>query len=120
VREDREDVQAFLPLKPVVFHILAALAESESHGYGVIRAVRHRSGGRIDLQTGAFYRHLARLLADGWVEECDSPPDDDPRRGSYYRLTAMGREVMGAEWRRMADLVAVTRDLGVVVDEEPA
>lgn len=117
---DRAEVQALLPLKPVVFHILAALAETEAHGYGVIQSVRRRSGGRIDLQTGAFYRHLGRLLEDGLVEECEAPPDDDPRRGSWYGLTPLGREVMSAEWRRMADLVAATRDLGVVADEEPA
>jgi DNA-binding PadR family transcriptional regulator len=115
------EVEGYLPLKPVVFHILAALSESESHGYGVIRAVRDRSTGRIRLQTGAFYRHLRRLLEDGLVEEAGGgPPDDDPRRGAYYRLTAEGRAVVRAEWRRMAELVASTRELGLASDEERA
>lgn len=103
-----------LPLKPVVFHVLLALAESDLHGYGVIQAVRERSEGRIELQTGPFYRHLGKLMDEGLVEESDfRPPDDDPRRGAYYRLTALGRQVLAAEARRLGALVSATEALGV-------
>ena len=103
-----------LPLKPVVFHILLALAENELHGYGVIREVRERSEGRVHLQTGPFYRHLRRLLDDGLVAESGTrPADDDPRRGAYYRLTELGREVVAAEAERLATLVSVSRALGL-------
>lgn len=104
-----------LPLKPVVFHVLLALAEGELHGYGVIQAVRERSEGRIQLQTGPFYRHLRKLMDGGLVEEATSrPADDDPRRGAYYRLTALGREVLAAEARRLAALVSATEELGMI------
>lgn len=112
------EIDRFLPLKPVVFHILLALSEAPSHGYGVIQSVRRRSDGRIELQTGAFYRYLRRLLDDGLVEERPSPPDDDPRRGAYYRVTAPGRALVRAEWQRMSALVAVTEELGVIGEEE--
>jgi len=99
-----------LPLKPVVFHILVALAEDRSHGYGVIQTVRKQSEGRIPLPTGVFYRHLRRLIDDGWVETVPGPRgDDDSRRGTYYALTSLGREVLRADWRRMADLVSTTK-----------
>jgi DNA-binding PadR family transcriptional regulator len=117
---DPQHLDRFLPLKPVVFHILLALSEEESHGYGVIQSVRERSEGRIHLQTGAFYRHLRRLLDDGLVEELEAPVGDDPRRGIYYGLTDNGRHVVRAEWRRMADLVAATQHLGAVTEERPA
>ena len=102
-----------LPLKPVVFHILLALAERESHGYGVIQLVRERSQRRIRLETGPFYRHLRKLLDGGLVEETDQrPAEDDRRRGVYYRLTRFGREVVAAESRRLAQLVSLSDALG--------
>ncbi|MGD8279300.1 MAG: helix-turn-helix transcriptional regulator [Gemmatimonadota bacterium] len=110
-------METWLPLKPVVFHILLALAEGDSHGYGVIRSVRARSEGRIHLETGPFYRHLRKLLDGGLVEETEArPEDDDPRRGAYYRLTATGRSVLTAESRRLAGLVTATRRLGLFPD----
>jgi len=112
---DAEAVERHLPLKPVVFHILLALAEGDAHGYAVIKEVRRVSGGRVHLTTGPFYRHLARLLDDGLVEETvERPRDDDPRRGSYYRLTDLGRGVVAAEGARMASLVGTTVRLGLL------
>jgi DNA-binding PadR family transcriptional regulator len=102
-------------LKPVVFHILIALAEKKLHGYGVIQAVRQQSAGRIKLETGPFYRHLGKLIDSGLVTESDTRPgDDDPRRGAYYSLTVRGREVIAAEGRRLAGLVSLTADLGLM------
>jgi DNA-binding PadR family transcriptional regulator len=104
-----------LPLKPVVFHILLALAESDAHGYGVIQSVRIQTSGRIHLETGPFYRHLRKLMERGWVEESGARPSkDDPRRGAYYRLTPQGLEVLTAESRRMAEVVSMTAEMGLV------
>jgi DNA-binding PadR family transcriptional regulator len=91
-------------LKPAVFHILLTLADAPAHGYAAMQAVRERSG--VRLSTGSFYRHLAALLDDGLVEEAPGPPDDDPRRGVYYRATARGRLVLARERDRLASLVA--------------
>lgn len=107
-------VEAHLPLKPVVFHILLALAEHDLHGYGVIQAVRERSEGRIQLQTGPFYRHLRKLMDAGLVSEsARRPADDDPRRGAYYHLSAHGKEVISAEADRLAGLVSASEALGL-------
>jgi PadR family transcriptional regulator PadR len=101
------------PLKPAAFYILLALAERESHGYAVMQAVRERSAGQVPLRTGSFYRHLARLIDAGLVAEAGHPRDDDPRRGTYYRLTARGHSVLADERRRLAALVAAIDGLGV-------
>jgi DNA-binding PadR family transcriptional regulator len=107
-------VDDWLPLKPVVFHILLALVERESHAYGVIQAVRERSTGRIRLETGPFYRHLRKLMDGGLVEESPKRPrNDDRRRGAYYRLTRFGKDVAVAESRRLAGLVSLSRELGL-------
>ena len=117
-RRGKPSIESLLPLKPVVFHILLALAERDLHGYGVIQTVRGQSGGRIKLETGPFYRHLRKLIASGLVDESDSrPDDDDPRRGVYYSLTPRGREVVAAEGRRLAGLVSLTAELGLLSGE---
>ncbi len=108
-------VESHLPLKPVVFHILLALAESDAHGYGVIQAVRTQTSDRIRLETGPFYRHLRKLMDNRWVVESGQrPDDDDPRRGAYYRLTPLGKEVLTAESRRMAEVVSLTTEMGLM------
>jgi DNA-binding PadR family transcriptional regulator len=94
---------------------MLALAEREAHGYGVILAVRERSEGRIQLETGPFYRHLKKMIDGGLVEESKRRPEnDDNRRGAYYRLTRLGREVAAAEARRLAGLVSTTQELGLL------
>jgi len=99
------------PLKPAVFHLLLALADRDLHGYALMQAVREQSRGRVPLQTGSFYRHLAKLLEAGWVDEATSPAGDDPRRGAYYRLTRRGRERLLAEQQRLLDLVDAMKAL---------
>jgi DNA-binding PadR family transcriptional regulator len=94
-------------LKPLPLHILLALADGESHGYAIMQAIRAQSGGSVAVQTASFYRHLGKLIDDGWVAEASGRREgDDPRRGTYYRLTARGRQALAEEKRRLTDLVA--------------
>ncbi len=116
------DPQQFLPLKPVVAHILLVLAEGDAHGYGIMQAVRERSGGAIQLETGPLYRHLHRLFADRLVAEANPaarPEGEDPRRRTY-RLTPLGRRVLSAEALRMAALVEHSRRLRLIDLPQPA
>ena len=114
---DPREPESFLPLKPAVFHILLVLAASDSHGYGVIQAVREASERRIRLDTGSFYRHLRKLIADGLVEEAtDRPSNDDPRRGAYYAATGLGRRVLAAERARLTRLLTTTDELDILGD----
>lgn len=100
-----------LPLRPVEFEILLALAQGERHGYAIIREVETRSEGAIRLETGTLYRALQRLVQGGIVtpvERRQADPSDDERR-RYYALTTMGRRVAAAEATRMARLVAAAQ-----------
>lgn len=116
-----ETLEELLPLKPVILQILLALAEKESHGYGLISVLQDRSSGRIRLDTGPLYRHLKRLIDDGLVEAVEPEGRaDDPRRGARYRLTPLGRRVVGAESRRLAEVVSLTRELGLLPGEGAA
>ncbi len=104
-------VEALLPLTPVVFEILIALAAGEQHGYAIMQEVTRRTGGRIDLHPGTLYRALGRLLDGGLIEELSArplvPADDERRR--YYRLTAFGAAVARAETERLEAQVATAR-----------
>jgi DNA-binding PadR family transcriptional regulator len=105
------DAQSFLPLTPVVFEILLALAEGEQHGYAIMLEVERRSGGTVTLHAGSLYRALNRLLESGLIEELDERPDpdhDDERR-RYYRLTTRGSDVAHAEALRLESQVASAR-----------
>jgi len=97
------DPRSFLPLTPLVSEVLLSLAEESRHGYGIILDVERRSQGLITLRTGTLYLLLQRLVAQRLIEETDAKSDDERRR--YYRLTALGREVLGAEARRLESLV---------------
>jgi DNA-binding PadR family transcriptional regulator len=111
--------ESFLPLKSNVLLVLLALASRPLHGYGIILDVEERTGGDVQLQTGALYRTLRRLLSDGLIQECPRPStaagDDERRR--YYRLTGLGQAVMTAELERMARLVRAAR--GAVAGRRP-
>jgi DNA-binding PadR family transcriptional regulator len=100
-----------LPLTPAVFHVLLALADGERHGYAIMQDVGQSTEGRIKMGPGTLYGTLKRLLDLQMIEESDERPDpqlDDERR-RYYRLTGVGEQVVRAEARRYADIVALAR-----------
>jgi DNA-binding MarR family transcriptional regulator len=61
----------------------------------------------VGLIANGLHRHLGKLLDEGLVAEAAGRRDgDDPRRGTYYRITPRGRQVLAAEKQRLIDLVA--------------
>ena len=104
-------VDHLLPLKPLVFQVLLALAEGERHGWSLVRDVQQRGGfGRI--MPGNFYRTLRAMLADGLIEEAPlrmKVADDDERR-RYFRLTTFGQQAAAAEARRLEAVLLEARE----------
>jgi len=98
-------------LTPAVFHILLALSDGNSHGYGIMQDVESFTRGELRLGPGTLYRSIQRMLVDGLIEELEialhDESDDDRRR--HYRLTTKGLEIAQREARRLADLVDVAR-----------
>ncbi len=107
----RPDPVSFLPLKTEVALILMALDGRPLHGYAIIKDVRDRSDGSTELQTGALYRHLRRLLEDALIVEVERPDgeESDDERRRYYKATPLGRDVLEADLARMARLVHAAR-----------
>jgi DNA-binding PadR family transcriptional regulator len=110
------DPRSLLPLTPIVFQVLLALADKDRHGYGIIREVDRRTDGLIALRTGTLYTVLKRLLELDLVEDSDKrpAPDEDDERRRYYRMTPLGRAVMEAEARRLESLVSLAREMRVL------
>jgi DNA-binding PadR family transcriptional regulator len=108
---DRLNLGHFLPLTPVAFEILLALAGGEQHGYAIMLDVEQRTNGAISLHAGSLYRALNRLLEAGLIEELDErpEPDKDDERRRYYRLTAKGLAVARGEARRLELQVEAAR-----------
>jgi DNA-binding PadR family transcriptional regulator len=98
-------------LTPAVFHILLALSDGNSHGYGIMQDVESFTSGELRLGPGTLYRSIQRMLVDGLIEELaialHDESDDDRRR--HYRLTKKGLEIAQREASRLADLVDVAQ-----------
>ncbi len=97
-----------LPLTPLSFQILVALADGPKHGYGILKEIEEGSGRPLKSSTGTLYLAIQRLEQDGLLEEEKTASASDSRR-RYYRLTPDGREVAVAETRRLASLLGVAR-----------
>jgi DNA-binding PadR family transcriptional regulator len=105
----RKNPEAFLPLKSHWLHILVSLVEGEQHGYGIMRDVLERSGGKVRLWPATLYGSLKRLIQEGLIVESgerQAPEFDDARR-RYYTLTPLGQRVLDLESQRLKDLVRV-------------
>ena len=98
----------YLPLTHVAYHVLLALAPEACHGYGIIKDVEARTGGKLVLEAGTLYAAIKRLKDDGLLAETTTPDGADARR-RYYGLTPLGRQVLRAESERLADLVELAR-----------
>lgn len=103
----RKKPDAFLPLRSNWFHILLSLVDGEQHGYGIMQEVLERSEGRVRLWPATLYGSLKRLIEEGLIAESgDRPaPEFDDARRRYYKLTALGHEVLDLESARLKDLV---------------
>jgi DNA-binding PadR family transcriptional regulator len=108
-----QDPQRFLPLTPIAFEILLAVAQGPRHGYDVMLGIERRTSGRLVPNPGTLYRALDRLVREGLLET--TPADGsggEPRR--HFKLTRLGARVAEAEASRLADQVGAARSLGVL------
>lgn len=112
----------FLPLTPVVLHILLSLADGEQHGYAIAQSVETLTEGTVRMGPGTLYGSIGRMVTGGLIEETARPRarggDDERRR--FYRMTALGRRVLESETDRLARVVALARAKNVLRRPEPA
>jgi DNA-binding PadR family transcriptional regulator len=105
-----------LPLPAATFHILVALSDADRHGYAIMQEVAERTDGRTKLNPGTLYTTIHRLLEQDLIVEVRSQAaraEDDERR-RYYRITPLGRQVAERELARLAEMVALGRQAGLM------
>ena len=109
------DIDALLPLPPVTFHILMALADEDRHGYAIIQDITARTEGELTISAGTLYRSIQRMQEQALIIETQSRPapeyDDERRR--YYRITSFGLAVARSEARRLAQMIKLARARGI-------
>jgi DNA-binding PadR family transcriptional regulator len=104
--------ESFLPLTPVAFEILLALADGERHGYDVMLEIERRSAGTISPNPGTLYRALDRLVEEGLLASALRSIEGESRR--VFSLSPLGRAVAAAEAARLSDQVMAARSLRLI------
>ena len=103
-------IQDQIPLTEAATYILLSLASGPKHGYAIMKSVEALSDGRLNLSTGTLYGALKRFLVRGWIERLDEPVRNrDGRERKAYRLTSLGRDILGAELQRLDHLLSAAR-----------
>lgn len=78
------------------------------HGYGVARRIEQISGDLLSVNQGTLYPVLLRLEQEGAIAS-EWGPSENNRRARFYRLTATGHQLLGAEkrtWEQTAAIMA--------------
>lgn len=104
MKQKDADVAKLLPLRPLDFSILVALAEEERYGYSLAKRIAEEGGGGIHLPASNLYNVLDRLIEAGLIRVTERVDPEDARR-RYFGLTELGRRAAAAESRRVAGLL---------------
>ena len=99
-------------------HILLTLADGERHGYAIMREVEERTEGEVTLWPATLYGAIKRMTTAGLVEAAPgdvagsavSAADTGSRRRRSYRITDLGRRVLGEETARLSQIVDLARE----------
>lgn len=86
------------------FLILSLLEHEPRHGYDLSRLIELRSDGVLHFHVASLYPMLYRMerrgwIAGRWVEKAGQ------RRRRYYRITAEGNKILGAQRRGWREFV---------------
>lgn len=87
--------------------ILKVLSIDPMHGWGISERIQQRSEDVLEVNQGALYPALHRLVRWGWITS-EWRLTENNRRARYYRLTAAGERQLGEElahWRRLSTAV---------------
>ena len=87
--------------------ILKVLSLEPMHGWGISERIQQRSEDVLEVNQGALYPALHRLVRWGWITS-EWRQTEHNRKARYYRLTAAGSRQLGEElahWRRLSGAV---------------
>lgn len=88
----------YVPMTESGFYILFCLQKPQ-HGYAIAQRVRQLTGGAVTIGAGTMYGTLSKMEKDGLIRFYS---EENKRR--LYKLTALGRDVLSAELKRIERL----------------
>ncbi len=85
--------------------VLAVLEQRPRHGYEIAKQIEIRSGGALRFHAASLYPLLYKLekrswIRGRWVEKAGQ------RRRRYYRMTALGGQILEEQRRNWQEFVA--------------
>ena len=87
--------------------ILKVLSLEPMHGWGIGERIQQMSQEVLEVNQGALYPALHRLVRGGWIAS-EWRTTENNRRARYYLLTAAGERQLGEEtahWKRLSAAV---------------
>jgi len=85
--------------------VLKTLQWGDQHGYGISQAIRTTSSDVLQVETGSLYPALHRLERQKWVSS-EWRKSDANQRAKFYRITAIGKKQLAADYARWNKMVA--------------
>jgi PadR family transcriptional regulator len=85
--------------------VLKTLQWGDQHGYGISQAIRTTSSDVLQVETGSLYPALHRLERQKWVSS-EWRKSDANQRAKFYRITALGKKQLTADYARWNKMVA--------------
>jgi PadR family transcriptional regulator, regulatory protein PadR len=88
--------------------ILKAVSLGPLHGYGILLRIGQISGAALEIEQGALYPALFRLVRQGLLKAKWGTSENN-RKAKFYELTVSGRKRLREEedgWNRLAAAMA--------------
>ena len=85
-----------MPSGALLLLILRVLRSGPLHGYAIARRIHSLSSEALNVEEGALYPALQRILIKGWVT-AEWGVSETNRKVRFYRLTPAGRKQLEAE-----------------------
>ncbi len=85
-----------MPSGALVLLILRVLRSGSLHGYAIAQRIHALSSEVLQIEEGALYPALQRILLKGWVTS-EWGISETNRKVRFYRLTPAGRKQLESE-----------------------
>ena len=85
-----------MPSGSLVLLILRVLRSGSLHGYAIAQRIHALSSEVLQVEEGALYPALQRILLKGWVAS-EWGISETNRKVRFYKLTAAGRKQLESE-----------------------
>ena len=95
--------RVYIPMTETGFYILYCL-QNEMHGYNIIQKGKQMTNGEIVISAGTMYGSLSKMEKDGLIQFMK---EEEKRK--YYIITALGKEILTIELKRIERLYKNSR-----------